>query len=53
MDAAELRERASRVWSLPRLDGGDRVRAPVIAGLLVFALLALPVMLSDVLDRRR
>ena len=47
MDAAELRGRASGVWSLPRLDGGDRVRAAVIAGLLLFALLALPVMLSD------
>jgi branched-chain amino acid transport system permease protein len=47
VDAAELRGRARAAWSLPRVDGSDRVRAAVIAGVLAFALLVLPGMLSD------
>jgi branched-chain amino acid transport system permease protein len=35
-----------RAWWVPRLDAGERVRAIVIAGLLLFVLLLLPSLLS-------
>ncbi len=47
MDAAELTTRARAALRLPHLDRGDRVRVIVIAVMLVFALFALPAMLSD------
>src|SRR5215831_1789486 len=35
-----------RAWWLPRLSQGDRVRAAIITGLLLFVLLILPSLLS-------
>src|SRR3954464_15081700 len=36
----------SRAWWLPRLDAGERVRALIITGILLFVLLILPSLLS-------
>jgi branched-chain amino acid transport system permease protein len=47
VDAAELRTRARALLPSSRLDGGERVRAAVIAGLLAFTLFALPPLLSS------
>jgi branched-chain amino acid transport system permease protein len=46
VDAADIRGRLAALGPGTRLDGGERIRAAVIAGLFAFTLLVLPSMIS-------